>query len=80
MRYGYDCCLKYHHLYLIELSSYHFLDEFVCFFINACCGLVHQQYFWLSLDKKIGTMRALAMQMSCFCPREKLEPESSILV
>ena len=66
--------------YIFELGSDHMLNQFVSLFVDTCCGLVHEQYFRFTLSKRRGTMRARAIQISCFCPREKLDPESSTLL
>lgn len=66
--------------YVFELGSDHMLDQLVSLFVDACCSLVHEQHFRFTLNKKRDTMRARAIQISCFCPREKLDPESSTLL
>lgn len=75
-----DCCLSKKVGYVFELGSDHVLDQLVCFFVDTCGGFVHKEHFGFALGNKRLTMRARAMQMSCFWPSEKLEPESSILL
>jgi len=56
------------------------LNELIGFFIDTGSGFVHKKHLRMPLNENKITINARAMQISCFCPREKFEPESSTLL